>query len=80
LFKETYPDGFDDSIISFQTPTGELEFAIPLETEEVSYLIKMPKRTKTDDDEDIFDSDSESGNDFENFETLEIADDASDDD
>ncbi len=81
LFKETYPDGFEDSLISFQTPTGELEFALPLETEEVSYLIKMPKSTKTDDDEDIFESDSsDSSSDFDNFESLEIAEDVSDDD
>lgn len=80
LFKETYPDGFEDSLISFQTPKGELEFALPLETEEISYLIKMPKRTKADDDEEVFDSDAEPSGDFDNFESLEIAEDVSDDD
>jgi hypothetical protein len=81
LFKESYPDGYEDSLISFQTPTGELEFALPLETEEISYLIKMPKSTKADDDDDdIFESDSESAENFDNFDSLEIAEDSSDDD
>jgi hypothetical protein len=77
MIKETYPDGYEESLIVFQTQTGELASALPLETEEVSYLIRMPKGAAPDDDDDIESASTE--NDFENFEDLEIAEDAADD-
>ncbi|MBN2486400.1 MAG: hypothetical protein JXB34_10545 [Bacteroidales bacterium] len=77
LIKETYPDGYEENLIVFQTPNGELSSALPLETEDVSYLIRMPKGAAPDDDDDVESNSSE--NDFENFEDLEIAEDTADD-
>ena len=63
------------------TPKGEIEIGLPLETEEIYYLIKMPKTVVQDDDDDFDNSDSGGGtDDFENFDNLQIADDMSDDD
>jgi len=75
LIKETYPDGYEESLIVFQTPAGELSSALPLETEDVSYLIRMPKGAAPDDDDDIESTSAE--NEFENFEDLEIAEESS---
>jgi hypothetical protein len=78
LIKVTYPEGYEESLIVFQTQTGELASALPLETEEISYLIRMPKGAAPDDDDDVESSSTES--DFENFEDLEIAEDTAADD
>ena len=79
LIKQTYPDGFEDNLISFQTATGELALALPLETEDTSYLIKMPVNSLPEDD-DEYDSGSSSDGDFGNFDSLEVAEDVLDDD
>ncbi len=79
LVKQAYPDGYEDNLINFQTPTGELALALPLETEEVSYLIKMPQNSLRDEDDD-YDSSSSSDSDFGNFESLEVAEDVPDED
>ena len=73
LLKAKYPDGFEDSLITFENLKGEIELALPLETEEVDYLIKMPKNNLPEDDDD-YDSEP-SDNNFEALENLEIVDD-----
>ena len=73
-----YPDGFEDHVITFSNPRGEIEVAIPFETEDISYLIKMPKHSYSNEEDD-FDSPSSFGG-FDNFENLDIADEVSDDD
>jgi hypothetical protein len=78
LIKQTYPDGFEDNLITFQTPTGELALALPLETEDISYLIKMPNNSLPEDDDD-YDSGGSSDSDFGNFESLDVAEDVADD-
>ena len=77
LIKDTYPDGFEDELISIPLPTGELALALPLETEEISYLIKMPNNSLPDDSED-YDRNSNSSSEFDNFESLEAAEDIPD--
>ena len=79
LVKREYPDGFEDSLITFQTATGELASGLPLETDDTFYLIRMPKSAVPDDEEE---EDSDSGNteNFENLDSLEIADDDDDED
>jgi CO dehydrogenase/acetyl-CoA synthase beta subunit len=74
--REMYPDGFEDNLITFENPKGEIELALPFETEKVYYLIKMPKSNtseKNEEDEEEFDNTSME--EFDNFENLEIADD-----
>lgn len=51
--KEKYPYGYDRHLISFITPKGNIEIALPYETEDISYLIKMPKKVEVITDEDI---------------------------
>lgn len=79
LIKQTYPDGFEDNLITFQTPTGELALALPFETEDTSFLIKMPNNSLPEDDDD-YDSGNSSDGDFGNFESLDVAEDVVDDD
>ena len=80
LVNEEYPDGFEDNLITFQLPTGELATGVPLETEDARYLIRLPKTAvTTDDDDDEGDEKSERDN-FESLESLEMEDEPGDDD
>jgi DNA-directed RNA polymerase subunit delta len=75
LVKKEYPDGYEDSLITFQTMTGELASGLPLETEDTVYLIRMPKNTVHSDDEEEETTDSSDSQGFESLENLQIADD-----
>jgi hypothetical protein len=80
MIKQRYPDGFEESLISFQTPSGELSLALPFETEEFSYLIKMPNNSLPEDDDDYDNGGNTSDSEFANFESLDIAENVAEDD
>jgi len=73
--KEKYPDGFDDHLITFTNTKGEIEVALPYETEDTYFLVKMPKNAAAEDEEDF---ESSSYDEFDNFENLEIGEDVAD--
>ncbi|MBN2275049.1 MAG: hypothetical protein JXR41_06435 [Bacteroidales bacterium] len=73
--KERYPDGFDDHLITFTNARGEIEVALPYETDDTYFLVKMPKNSASEDEEDY---ESSSYDEFDNFENLEISDDVAD--
>ena len=55
LFKETYPDGYNDYLQRFEKPNGDIIFVVPLETDDTMYMIKFDVKidtTYTDDDMD----------------------------
>jgi DNA-directed RNA polymerase subunit delta len=75
--KEKYPDGFEDNLITFENSRGEIELALPFETDDIYYLIKMPKNNTSEEEEEE-DFENSSLDEFDNFENLEITDDVSD--
>ncbi len=75
--KEKYPDGFEDNLITFENSRGEIELALPFETDDIYYLIKMPKNNTAEEEEEE-DYENSSLDEFDNFENLEITDDVSD--
>lgn len=72
LVKQEYPDGFEDNLITFANPKGEIELALPLETDDTYYLIKMPKNIPSSEEDDM--SDSSDFQNFENLDNIDIAD------
>jgi hypothetical protein len=56
--RKKYPLGWINHTIKIPQAGGAFFFAITLDTEEASYLIKVPVKidTKSDKDEDFFDS------------------------
>ena len=74
--KEKYPDGYEDHMITFTNSKGEIEVAIPFETEEIYYLIKLPRTSATEEEEEI--ESSSYDEEFDNFESLDISDDVAD--
>ena len=52
--KAAYPLGYTDYMMRVDKPNGDFFFAVPFETEEISYLVKIDVRVDdiTDDDDD----------------------------
>lgn len=61
--KALYPYGYSDSMMRIDKPNGDFFFAVPFETEEVSYLVKIDVKIdeipSDDDDKDYFDDGEE---------------------
>ncbi len=78
--KEKYPDGYGDDLVSFYGADGLKIRAIPYETEETYYLIKVPIATVKEldgDDDDSNDSDDDS---FDSYDSGSSDGDDADDD
>ena len=55
MFKEHYPEGYNDYLQRFEKPNGEVIFVVPMETEDTVYMVKFDVKidtTYTDDDMD----------------------------
>ncbi|MBO5235335.1 MAG: hypothetical protein J6B27_06470 [Alistipes sp.] len=50
--KELYPAGFSDAMMRVDKPNGDFFYAVPFETEEVSYLVKIDVKIDEISDED----------------------------
>ena len=62
LFKETYPEGYNNYLQKFIKPNGEPIFVVPFETEDTSYMVKFEVKIDTlgeDLDKALFDEDDE---------------------
>lgn len=64
LFKEAYPEGYNNYITKFVKPNGEAIFVVPFETEDTAYMIKFDVKIDTlgeDLDKALFDDDGDDG-------------------
>ena len=65
--KTAHPAGFADVMIRIPKPNGEFFFAVPFETKEISYLVKIDVKiddsNPDDDDKDIFGDEDDLGSD-----------------
>jgi hypothetical protein len=69
--REKYPSGFVNHLITFTDKDKHIISALPYETEEISYMIKMPSslHIDTDEEESIDTLEGEPGS--ESLETLD---------
>ncbi len=58
-FTAEYPTGYTDVMMRIDKPNGDFFYAVPLETDEIYYLVKVDVKVdgKINDDRDIFDDD-----------------------
>jgi hypothetical protein len=63
--KEKYPQGYLHHIITFFNQDKQLISALPYETDEISYLIKMPSSLHLNDEDE--DTDTNTDADISNF-------------
>ena len=81
--KAAYPLGFSDYMIRIEKPNGEFFFAVPFETEEISYLVKIDVKiddmSGEEEDKDYYDDDLKGADELANDDSDdEPADDNSD--
>lgn len=57
--KEQYPYGFTDAMMRVDKPNGDFFYAVPFETEEIAYLVKIDVKiddnAAEEDDKDYYD-------------------------
>ena len=57
--KAVYPYGYSEAMMRINKPNGDFFFAVPFETDEVSYLVKIDVKiddpTEDDDDKEYYD-------------------------
>ena len=81
--KAAYPLGYSDYMIRIEKPNGEFFFAVPFETEEISYLVKIDVKiddmSGEEEDKDYYDDDLKGADELANDDSDdEPADDSSD--
>ncbi|MBR4969180.1 MAG: hypothetical protein IKY57_03375 [Alistipes sp.] len=81
--KAAYPLGYTDYMMRIDKPNGDFFFAVPFETEEISYLVKIDVKiddlSNEDDDKDYYDEDLKGADELANDDSDdEPADDNSD--
>ena len=73
--KAAYPTGFADFMMRIPKPNGEFFFAVPFETEEISYLVKIDVKiddaSNDDDDKDYYDDDLKGADELANDDSEE---------
>lgn len=76
--KEKYPLGFTDAMIRVDKPNGDFFYAVPYDTDEVAYMIKIDVKiddSAQDDDKDYYDDDLKGADD----DTVDMAESSDDD-
>ena len=57
--REQYPLGFSDAMMRIDKPNGDFFYAVPFDTEEFAYLVKIDVKiddnSQDDDDKDYYD-------------------------
>ena len=57
--REQYPLGFSDAMMRIDKPNGDFFYAVPFDTEEITYLVKIDVKiddnSQDDDDKDYYD-------------------------
>ena len=48
MFKERYPEGYNDYLQRFEKPNGEVIFVVPMETEDTVYMVKFDVKTNVE--------------------------------
>ncbi len=81
--KAAYPLGYTDYMMRIDKPNGDFFFAVPFETEEISYLVKIDVKiddiSGEEEDKDYYDDDLKGADELVNDDSDdEPADDSSD--
>jgi hypothetical protein len=81
--KAAYPLGYTDYMMRIDKPNGDFFFAVPFETEEISYLVKIDVKiddaSHEEEDKDYYDDDLKGADELANDDSDdEPADDNSD--
>lgn len=67
--KEKYPIGFTDAMMRVDKPNGDFFYAVPFDTEEVAYLVKIDVKiddnAQEEDEKDYYDDEIKGADDIQ---------------
>jgi len=67
--REQYPLGFSDAMMRIDKPNGDFFYAVPFDTEEVAYLVKIDVKiddnSQDDDEKDYYDDEIKGADDIQ---------------
>ncbi|MBP3482254.1 MAG: hypothetical protein J6K28_02540 [Alistipes sp.] len=67
--KLLYPNGFADAMMRVDKPNGDFFYAVPFETDEISYLVKIDVKiddvSEDDDEKEYYDDDIKGADDIQ---------------
>ena len=67
--KAKYPLGFTDAMIRVDKPNGDFFYAVPFDTDEIAYMVKIDvkidDRADDDEDKDYYDDDIKGADDLQ---------------
>lgn len=67
--KEKYPFGFTDAMMRVDKPNGDFFYAVPFDTEEVAYLVKIDVKiddnAQEEDEKDYYDDEIKGADDLQ---------------
>ncbi len=67
--KEKYPLGFTESMMRVDKPNGDFFYAVPFDTDEVAYLVKIDVKiddnAQEEDEKDFYDDDIKGADDIQ---------------
>ena len=73
--KELYPAGFSEAMMRVDKPNGDFFYAVPFDTEEVAYLVKIDvkidDKAHEEDDKDYYDDDLKGADELQDDEQME---------
>ena len=76
--KKLYPYGYNEAMMRIEKPNGDFFYAVPFETEEVSYLVKVTVKIddhiEDNDDSDYYTDDLKGADEFADSEEEEDID------
>ena len=76
--KKLYPYGYNEAMMRIEKPNGDFFYAVPFETEEVSYLVKVTVKIDDhiddNDDSDYYSDDLKGADEFADSEEEEDID------
>lgn len=82
--KEKYPLGFTEAMIRVDKPNGEFFYAVPFDTEEIAYLVKIDVKiddnSQDEEDKDFYDEDIKGADDIQDDGNSESSGEDADDD
>ena len=82
--KAFYPLGFTDVMMRIDKPNGDFFYAVPYETDEVAYLVKIDVKidgkAHEEDEKDYYDDDLKGADDLQDDGSADAAESSSDDD
>ena len=82
--KAFYPIGFADAMIRVDKPNGDFFYAVPYETDDISYLVKIDVKiddvSDEDDDKEYYDDDIKGADDIQDDGNNQSEEEMSDDD